>query len=91
MVEKLQGVFIPFNVILLYQDYRRELRRLADFMNLHVSDETIAAIAEKGQFKSMTEELKSDQKIMEFSKRLNADGNLPFYRKGNGFCCYMRE
>ena len=64
------------------KNYERELRRLADFMNLNITDETISEIAKKGTFKSVTEELKTDPKIMAFASKFNSEGSLLFYRKG---------
>lgn len=66
----------------MHKNYEKQLRRLADFIGITISDEIIAAIAKKGNIKSVTDELGKNPKALEFAKRLNSDGKLPFYRKG---------
>ena len=73
-------MFILENI--LFQDYQKQLRRIAGFVGLNVSDEVIKQIAEKGKMKTVHDELIKDPKVQAMAKIMTTDGSLPFYRKG---------
>ena len=65
-----------------FQNYQKELRRIADFLGLTVTDDVIAEIANKGQMKTVHNELLKSPEMQAMAKMLTTDGSLPFYRKG---------
>ena len=69
-------------LILLFQDYKKQLRRIADFLGYNVSDDLLQQIKEKMPIKNVLNELMKDEKIQEYAKKVSKDGILPFYRKG---------
>ena len=69
-------------LILLFQDYKKQLRRIADFLGYNVSGDLLQEIKEKMPIKNVLNELMKDEKIQEYAKKVSKDGILPFYRKG---------
>lgn len=67
----------------MHKNYEKELRRMADFCGLNVTDETIQQIAMKGgNVHTVKDELMKDPKAQELAKMMTDDGDLLFYRKG---------
>ena len=66
----------------LFQDYKKQLRSMADFLGYNVSDDLLQQIKEKITIKSVLNELMKDAKMQEYAKKTSKDGILPFYRKG---------
>ena len=66
----------------LFQDYKKQLRRIADFLGYNVSDDLLHQIKEKMPIENVLNELMKDGKIQEYAKKVSRDGILPFYRKG---------
>lgn len=66
----------------MHKDYQKQLRRIAGFVGLNISDEVIKQIAEKGKMKTVHDELIKDPKVQAMAKIMTTDGSLPFYRKG---------
>ena len=64
------------------KDYPKQLRRISDFLGYDLTDETIAAIAEKGNVHTIKEELMQCKAMKDYAAKLSTDGTLPFYRKG---------
>ena len=69
-------------LIHIFQNYQKELRRIANFLGLTVTDELTAEIAEKCQLKTIYDELIKIREVQILAKLLTSDGSLPFYRKG---------
>ena len=55
---------------------------MADFFGLDLADEVLKQIAEKGNVKTVKEELMKDPKVQTLAKLLTKNGDLLFYRKG---------
>lgn len=67
----------------MHKNYEKELRRMAAFLELNVTDETIQQIAIKGgNVQTVKDEIMKDPKAQELGKAMTDDGVLPFYRKG---------
>ena len=47
-----------------------------------MTDDVIAQIADKGQIKTVHDELIKSREIQAMAKMMTTDGSLPFYRKG---------
>ena len=70
---------------LFIQDYKKELRRIADFLGFPVSEDLLQQIAEKLNIKTVLKDLNEvmkDPDIQAYAKEVSKDGILPFYRKG---------
>ena len=67
----------------MHKDYTKELRRIADFVGVNVSDDIMTKISEKGQqMQVIHDELMKQPDVQAKVKFMTNDGSLPFYRKG---------
>ena len=74
--------YVLFMYLYQFQNYPKELKRLAKFLELDVTDEIIEQIAIKGQINTVRDELMKIPEIQARAKTMTSDGTLPIYRKG---------